>query len=212
MKELISFTGSPNRNSVLKNTLGHQLKGLCETRWFELHDCVIQIRDSLVFVARALDAVATWKELQSAAKARTLRVAVGDGEFIMVIVCLSDFKAHTLPLSSLYQKECVDWHTARNALTDTVATLTDQRRNNKEVFTPPYEQAVALADELETELPFPRIPKRQSYRSNTPALDPESFLRTSVYIPLRDSVLADLKWRFNDDTFGVCELFFYMQS
>ncbi|KAH7956053.1 hypothetical protein HPB52_005789 [Rhipicephalus sanguineus] len=108
---------------------------------------VIQFRDCLVLVAKALDAVANWKELQSAAKARTLRVAVGDGEFVMAIVCLSDLLAHTLPLSRLYQKECVD-------------------------------QAVALADELETELRLPRITKRQSYRSNTPALDPESFYRT----------------------------------
>lgn len=39
MKEVISFfTASPKRNSVLRNTLGHQLKGLCETRWVERHD------------------------------------------------------------------------------------------------------------------------------------------------------------------------------
>ncbi|XP_037505376.1 52 kDa repressor of the inhibitor of the protein kinase-like [Rhipicephalus sanguineus] len=213
MKEVISFfTASPKRNSVLKNTLGHQLKGLCETRWVERHDSVIQFRDCLVLVAKALDAVANWKELQSAAKARTLRVAVGDGEFVMAIVCLSDLLAHTLPLSRLYQKECVDVHTARNTLTDTVAVLNAQRRNSEEAFTPLYQQAVTLADELETELRLPRITKRQSYRSNTPALDPESFYRTSVYIPLLDNVLVDLKWRFNEDTFGVCELFLFMPS
>ncbi|KAH9362784.1 hypothetical protein HPB48_015253 [Haemaphysalis longicornis] len=78
----------------------------------------------------------------------------------MAIVCLSDLLAHTLLLSRLYQKECVDVHTARNTLTDTVAALTAQRRDSEEAFTPLYEKAVALADELETELRLPRITKR----------------------------------------------------
>ncbi|KAH9366869.1 hypothetical protein HPB48_017791 [Haemaphysalis longicornis] len=130
----------------------------------------------------------------------------------MAIVRLSDLFAHTVPLSCLYQKKWGDVHTARNTLTDTVAALTARRRNSEEAFTPRYEQATALADELETELRLPRITKRQSYRSNTPALDSERFFRTSVYILLLDNVLADLKWRFNDDTFGVCELFLFMSS
>ncbi|KAH9369626.1 hypothetical protein HPB48_010685 [Haemaphysalis longicornis] len=129
----------------------------------------------------------------------------------MATVCLSDLLAHTLPLSRLYQTECVDVHTARNTLTDTVAALAAQRRNS-EAFTPLYEHAVALADELETELRLPRITKRQSYRSNTSVLDPGSFFRTSVYIPLLDNVLADLIWRFNGDSFGVCKLFLFMLS
>ncbi|KAH9378666.1 hypothetical protein HPB48_008498 [Haemaphysalis longicornis] len=71
-------------------------------------------------------------------------------------------------------------------------------------------KAVALADELETELRLPRITKRQSYRCNTQALDPERFFRTSVYIPLLDNELADLKYRFNDDTFDVSEFVLFM--
>lgn len=213
MKEIISFfTASPKRNIVLKNALGHQLKGLCETRWVERHDSVIQFRDSLGCVSTALDAIASWREMQSAAKAKALRVSLGDGEFLMAIVCLSDLLAHTLPLSRLYQKECVDVHTARNTLTDTIAVLTAQRQNCEEVFRPLYEQAVALADELDTELKLPRITKRQTHRSNPPALDPESFYRTSVYIPLLDNVLADLRSRFTEETFGVYELFVFMPS
>ncbi|CAN7949102.1 unnamed protein product [Ixodes pacificus] len=154
MKEIISFfTASPKRNIVLKNALGHQLKGLCETRWVERHDSVIQFRDSLGCVSTAPDAIASWREMQSAAKAKALSVSLGDGEFLMAIVCLSDLLAHTLPLSRLRKKGCVDVHTARNTLTDTIAVLTAQRQNCEEVFRPLYEQAVALADELDTEAP-----------------------------------------------------------
>lgn len=78
--------------------------------------------DSLVLVAETPDAVATWKELQSAAKARSLRISVGDGEFIMVIVCLSDLLAHA-SIGSPYQKKSVDMRTARYKLTNTVAAL-----------------------------------------------------------------------------------------
>ncbi|XP_040075022.2 52 kDa repressor of the inhibitor of the protein kinase-like [Ixodes scapularis] len=197
--EIISFfTASLKRNIALKNALGHQLKGLCETRWVERHDSVIQFRDSLGCVSTALDAIASWREMQSAAKAKALRVSLGDGEFLMAIVCLSDLLAHTLPLSRLYQKECVDVHTARNTLTDTIAVLTAQRQNCEEVLRPLYEQAVALADELDTELKLPRITKRQTHWSNPPALDSESFYRTSVYIPLLDNVLADPRSRENE--------------
>ena len=48
MKEVIGFfTASAKRNDVLKKHLGHQLSGLCETRWVERHDGVMQFRVSL---------------------------------------------------------------------------------------------------------------------------------------------------------------------
>ncbi|KAL3242050.1 hypothetical protein MRX96_021580 [Rhipicephalus microplus] len=114
---------------------------------------------------------------KSFAKAKTLPAAVSDGELIIATACLSNLLAYTLPLSRLYQKECVHVHTARNTLTDTVAALNAQRRSKEEAFTPLYEQAIALTNELETELSLPRITKRQSHRSNTPALDPVQFLQ-----------------------------------
>ncbi|CAN7988762.1 unnamed protein product, partial [Ixodes hexagonus] len=63
MKEVISFfTASSKRSKVLKDTLGSQLKGLCETRWVERHDSVIQFRQSLPSVSKALDVVAKWQK------------------------------------------------------------------------------------------------------------------------------------------------------
>ncbi|KAH7977828.1 hypothetical protein HPB49_003705 [Dermacentor silvarum] len=105
MKEIISvFNASRKGNIVRKNTLDHQLRGLCETRWIEQHDNVIQFRDAPGSVAEALDDVANWRGLQSAAKARTLRIAVGHGEFIMAIVRLSSVLVQTIQLSRLCQK------------------------------------------------------------------------------------------------------------
>lgn len=213
MKEVISFfTASPKRNVVLKSVLGSQLKGLCETRWVERHDSIIRFRDSLGTVAKALDIISGWTEIHSSAKATTLRAAISDGEFLVAVTCLADMLTHTLPLSRLFQKECVDVRTARTALVDTIAVLDNRRVDSAEAFSKLYKDAVDLADDLETEIRSPRINKRQTHRCNAPALDAESYYRTAVYIQLLDNVLTDLKARFTVEAESAYELFMFVPS
>lgn len=114
MKEVISvFMESTKQSKVLKDTFGSRLKELCERRWMDRHDSVIQFRQSLQSVCKAPDVVATWHEMKTAAKAKILHIALSDDKFIVCIICLSDLLAHTLQLSHLFQKECVDIHKAR---------------------------------------------------------------------------------------------------
>jgi len=41
------FNSSAKRQVVLKTILKHNLKGLCQTRWIEIHDGVLQFKSSL---------------------------------------------------------------------------------------------------------------------------------------------------------------------
>lgn len=58
MKETISFLGASSKRSVpIKKILGHKLSGLCETRWIERHDGVLQFRESLPLIIKALESM-----------------------------------------------------------------------------------------------------------------------------------------------------------
>ncbi|KAH7983252.1 hypothetical protein HPB52_010516 [Rhipicephalus sanguineus] len=103
-------------------------------------------------VAKALESISTWTEMHSLAKAKTLLAAIKDGEFLVTIICLADMLAHTLPLSRLFQRQCIDVRTAKNALVDTMAVLDKRRVDSAETFSQLYKDAVVLADELETEI------------------------------------------------------------
>ncbi|KAH7940252.1 hypothetical protein HPB52_022572 [Rhipicephalus sanguineus] len=131
-------------------------------------------------VAKALESISTWTEMHSSAKAKTLLAAIKDGEFLVTIICLADMLAHTLPLSRLFQRQCIDVRTAKNALVDTMAVLDKRRVDSAETFSQLYKDAVVLADELETEIRSPRITKRQTYRCNAPMPDVESYYRTDL--------------------------------
>ncbi|KAG0418618.1 hypothetical protein HPB47_004712 [Ixodes persulcatus] len=149
--------------------------------------------------------------MKTAAKAKILRVALSDDELIVSILCLSDLLAHTLPLSRLFQKECVDIYEGRNVLGDTVEVLADRRSHGQESFAPLYEQDVVLADALDADILPPRATIKQTYRFNVSTSNPEDY-RQSVYLPLLDNVLEDLKSRLSNEALRVHSLFVFVPS
>ncbi|KAG5869683.1 hypothetical protein JTB14_024701 [Gonioctena quinquepunctata] len=72
MKEIIYFfKASSKRNYVLKQTLVDQLSGLCETRWVERHDAVLQFKASIENILQALNLISEWNERESSSKAKS---------------------------------------------------------------------------------------------------------------------------------------------
>lgn len=48
LKEIVAFfNGSAKRTTILKNKLGKSLSGLCQTRWIEQHDGILQFKSTL---------------------------------------------------------------------------------------------------------------------------------------------------------------------
>ena len=77
MKEVVScFTASAKRNFVLKSVLKGQLLGICDTRWVERHDAVLQFRCSLQEIVKSLTIVSKWEERDSSIKANGLIHAI----------------------------------------------------------------------------------------------------------------------------------------
>ncbi|KAJ8887741.1 hypothetical protein PR048_013959 [Dryococelus australis] len=114
---------------ILCQNLGRQLVGLCETRWVERHDIVLQFCTALPKIAAELECVSMWKDSASASKAKSLLCAISESDFTVAVVSLSDLLITTLQLSRTLQKKTLDLKTAGEMLRDRITTLKAKRGN-----------------------------------------------------------------------------------
>jgi hypothetical protein len=200
VKEVVSFfTASAKRNFVLKNTVKGQLTRMCETRWIERHDSMIQFTSDLPKIIDALNIVSKWHERDSASKARGLMSAVCDCEFILAMFCVTDVLSLTLPLSTVLQSLNMDLPSALASVQDILSIL-QTRRTDKSHFSAVYAAAEAMMVELEISVTTPRRVKQQQNRPNPPASSPDEYYWRALYIPLLDCIIVDMQSRFSSDT------------
>lgn len=207
LKDTISFfSASPKRQLELKRKMGTKLSGLCETRWIERHDGIIQFRYSLTMILEALDNISSWKDPSTSSKARGLVSALCDSEILMAIVCLSDILSCTLPLSRFFQQKNIDLKSSQGCFQDALHILQKKRENSEMKFELLFQEVSDLTETLDTEIKFPRKTSRQCHRANYPSTRPVDFYRQAMYIPLLDHVIEDLKYRFKPETLGLYNL------
>lgn len=201
VKSTISFFNqSAKRHFILKQELGSQLTSLCETRWVERHDSLIRFRDGLVKVVSALSAISQWKCSSTSSTASTLIHSLCSAEFIFSLVSLISVLKVTLPLSRFLQSPTIDLTSASDCLTDTMATIENMRCNADSTFSTLHMEATELASELGVELKLPRLVGRQVHRFNYNVESTEEYYRKSLYIPLLDNIINDLKTRFPENS------------
>ncbi|KAE8744176.1 hypothetical protein FOCC_FOCC009184 [Frankliniella occidentalis] len=187
MQELISFFNYPKRRTVLMNILKSSLSSLCEARWIERHDGVLQFRTDLPQVSGN-----TCLRLD---KAKELILGVTKTSFLMTLVSLSDVLPVTLPLSKLLQTKRLDVHAASLQIRDVISVLDQRRADSDTNFADLWKEACALGTAIEQhyEVTVPRRAERQLYRDNYDTSCRESYFRISVYNKLLDEVTSDLK-------------------
>jgi len=56
----------------LKKYIGHQLTGLCETRWIERHEGITRFLQNMPKIINTLTEITTWKDSQTSGKAKIL--------------------------------------------------------------------------------------------------------------------------------------------
>ena len=65
-KGTVSFFKALAKQNFVWKHVGHgQLTSLCETRWIERHDCILQFCCELPRIVEALSIVANWRERAS---------------------------------------------------------------------------------------------------------------------------------------------------
>jgi hypothetical protein len=112
-------------------------------------------------------------------------------------------------LSKLLQKTMLDLNDSAVQVNNTISILASRRENVDNSFNNVWQRAENLADQLGVELNIPRIPRRsgrQIYRANHEANSAEEYYRVSIYAPLLDFVLTDLRERFSAETLDVFQL------
>lgn len=97
IREVTSFFGDtrPKRNTVLAQFLGKKIVQLCETRWVQRHDAVLQFKVNLPEIVEALTKIGEWKNRITAVKALNLVTLLCRFEFIIGLFCLSDILSLT---------------------------------------------------------------------------------------------------------------------
>lgn len=207
IKEVTKFfhNSHPKRNVILAQFLGKKLKMLCETRWVERHDGVLQFTTNLPEIIQGLERVSEWKNKETAGKAHILISAI-DGQFIIGLYCLSDILALTHPLSILLQKETIDLGGASKVINSLTSLLETRQNNVSEHFKGIFSEAEKKAQELGIDIKIPRLCRKQTHRANYQTNSVEEYYRITAYIPLLDFVLTDLKNRFSVDILEVFRL------
>lgn len=155
----------------------------------------------------ALDDVAEWEDLDAATKAKSLQTSLCDSETLFGIFCLSDVLSITLPLSKFFQKINIDLKSSQEILNDTITILQRRREKCERYFSTLYFEVCGVAEELGVDIQIPRTTTRQRNRQNYPTNDPIAYYRQSVYIPVIEFVIEDLKARFSDEILGLYDFF-----
>ncbi|XP_022183525.1 uncharacterized protein LOC111043049, partial [Myzus persicae] len=120
-------------------------------------------------------------------------------EFINGLQCLSSVLCVTSKISKLLQAEWQDVCQTKEIITDVINNLEEKRKNSIENFHELYIETKEIMLNLEVEEKLPRLTGRQTKRPNYPVSSVEEYYRVSVYIPLVENILNDMKERFNNE-------------
>lgn len=204
MKEVILFFNAlAKRSNTIKKVMGSQLSGLCETRWVERHDGVLQFRIAFPKIIETLNHISQWRDPKTSSKANTLIHALCESNFLVAVVCLSDVLSNTQTLSYFLQKKQIDIKSAQGMIQDTLKLLGKKRENSENKFETLFKEIRKIANNIDMEIKIPRVARTQKNRDNYPGKDPLAYFRQAVYIPLLDNVIMDLKNRFSKETLNL---------
>ncbi|XP_060862053.1 uncharacterized protein LOC132945023 [Metopolophium dirhodum] len=186
MKEIINFfNSSAKKNYILKNTLKSSLHSLCETRWVEKHDCILQFFTGLSSIIEALDKISDWDDINTA-KIFTL----------------------TSPVSKLLQSKSQDKFSATTIIKNVISILKKKRENSSNCFNKIFKTAENQMANLGISIGInkPRLSEVMKNRENPQTQSVEEYFRITLFIPFLDNLLYDLESRFDEDLMSVFDL------
>nr|CAI5831362.1 unnamed protein product [Callosobruchus analis] len=204
MKEVVSFFSShPKRLAVLLKHLGAPLKRLCETRWVDRHDGVLQFLQDLPSICETLEEITGWRDTLTVGKASSLASSLQEPKFVVTLICLSDLLCVTLILSRTLQTKNTDLMQASKEVANLISVLTRRREEAEKEFSELWTKASQTAAALHITLTIPRRSGRQTMRANYQTESPEVYYRLTIYIPILDHFLIDIRRRFPQSVLDV---------
>lgn len=178
-----------------------KIKQLCETRWVEKHDAILEFSTILPAVINFLEFVKGESSCAST-KANGIYSSIHRFEFIVSLNILVNLLVLTVSLSRHLQAEKIDLWESYRMVDNIINLLKDYRNNSEEKFRKIYQDAENTARTFDIDIKIPRLTGRQTYRTNIPSDSPEQYYRVSVYIPFLEYMISELETRFSKTRHG----------
>lgn len=206
VKEVCNFFNSAKRKFVLKKFANKNLISMCETRWVERCDSLNVFIDSLPNIYESLESISNWDDSKTASNARMLINTLTTTDFIMALHVQIEVFTLCAPLSRLLQDKQRDISQAANLINDLTSILQNKRQNFEEEFKKIFLKVEDVLGKWNKTVTMPRITHIQKHRENHQCATAEEYFRATMFVPMLDSVLADISSRFSNKTFSVCRL------
>ena len=181
-----------NRTRLLKH---------CSTRWVEKQTAIQVFKDLYPAVVASLQRISGWRDNGSGSGRALIFLRSFDSDFHVSLQILNVVLAVTKPLSSKLQGVSQDLAQAVNGIQECVDVLESFR--NDDTFDKAFQRA---AETLGEELVMPRRAGRQTQRNNVPADTPLQYYKRAIFLPYIDTVVGQLKARFQGHSAVACKL------
>ena len=149
-------------------------------------------------VIAALEKVSSWQDRDSSTNAQQLSISVQQSQFLVALFCLNKVYKFCSDLSKALQNKSVNLVEFEELATNVQEELEDMRENALLVFSEMYPEIQVVASQIDLELKKPRLVPSQRNRSNVQSETVEDYYRVSVFIPLLDCFICELKARFEN--------------
>ncbi|XP_043204789.1 zinc finger MYM-type protein 1-like [Amphibalanus amphitrite] len=184
----------------------HPMEGktlACESNWKKrIVREAIEIKEKDPYMNRdALEAIGNWQDASSAAQARRLLASVRNLEFLVSLHVAADIGGVVRPLSIQLQARNQDAVQAIGLVHTAQQSLENRREKAEEAFKTLFDhvQETAMRHDIDVKQPK-RLVKRQRHRENYQTDSAEEFFRVSIFVPMLDCTIQELKARFSDHT------------
>lgn len=215
------ISNSPKRQSMFDLTVvkfmpafSHsKLPGLCKTRWVERHTCFEVFLELYEPLITFLDAIISPKEYpqletsdgswnwdkETRIRAQGLKASLSSFQMMLVFLITKNVLDEAKSLSAKLQKRDQDVYEALRMVNSVIENISKIRSNIDAIFPSWYDEVLKLADTIGVIESLPRKTSLQRNRSNTPSSSPQEHYKRVVAIPLLDSLITQLKERFDGE-------------
>lgn len=181
----------------------NELKETCRTSWTERHDVFELAVDLLESLLLCMDSIhdnedQKWSD-QIMNDAYVISESLADFEFVVTLVVLKNALSFTRAFGKNLQGPTMDVFFAANSLTAVLHSLNEVLDNIEVYHEFWFEEAVNLAAAMEIPVRIPRLFLRKQRAEVGVEIQPESYFKEFLTMPLVGHIIQELKDVFSDN-------------
>ncbi|XP_036381144.1 52 kDa repressor of the inhibitor of the protein kinase-like [Megalops cyprinoides] len=181
----------------------NDLKEACHTPWTERHDSFELAIDFLESLLLCMDSIHDNEDLkwndQITNDAYIISEALADFEFVVTLVVLKNTLSFTRAFGKNLQGQTMDVYFAASSLTAVLHSLNEVLDNIEVYHEFWFEEAVNLAAAMEIPVKVPRLYLRKQRPEVGMEIQPESYFKENLTVPVVERVIKELKDVFSEN-------------